>query len=102
MSKSTRRENAHILSTLPIIGRIGHGMITKPDVGTDAATIRLHPTERTRRFQSNLCMYCGQAGHFKSQCAEAIATRERNPGSGSSSYREAQVYREDLKDQSSA
>ena len=63
-------------------------------------TIRLHPAERARRFRSNLCMYCGQPGHFKSQCAEAIATRGRNPGS--SNYREVQVYREGLKDQSSA
>jgi len=63
-------------------------------------TIRLHPAERARRFRSNLCMYCGQPGHFKSQCAEAIATRGRNPGS--SNYREVQVYRENLKDQSSA
>jgi hypothetical protein len=63
-------------------------------------TVRLRPAERTRRFQSNLCMYCGQPGHFKSQCAEAIANRGRNHCS--SSYQEVQVYREDLKDQSSA
>lgn len=28
----------------------------------------LSQEERTRRFQTNSCMYCGQAGHFKSAC----------------------------------
>ncbi|KAI3370533.1 hypothetical protein L3Q82_025292 [Scortum barcoo] len=29
---------------------------------------RLSPEERARRRQGNLCLYCGQAGHFISRC----------------------------------
>ncbi|KAI3363703.1 hypothetical protein L3Q82_001196 [Scortum barcoo] len=29
---------------------------------------RLTPEERSRRRQGNLCLYCGQAGHFVSRC----------------------------------
>ncbi|KAL0188146.1 hypothetical protein M9458_015245, partial [Cirrhinus mrigala] len=29
---------------------------------------RLSPEERDHRFQQNLCLYCGQAGHMKVSC----------------------------------
>jgi hypothetical protein len=48
----------------------------------DAA--RLHSTERIRRLQNNLCLYCGKSEHFKPQCTEAAITRGRGHGN----YRE--------------
>ena len=30
----------------------------------------LSPAERKRRFDNNLCLYCGQSGHRRSECGE--------------------------------
>ena len=37
---------------------------------------RLTLEERERRFKNNLCMYCGQPGHFKSRCPSKELTRQ--------------------------
>lgn len=31
---------------------------------------KLSPQEREQRFKNNLCMYCGQSGHFRNDCPE--------------------------------
>jgi len=58
----------------------------------DAA--RLLPTERMRRLQNNLCLYCGKPGHFKNECMEAAkATASRGRGRGPPAYRGTPSYR---------
>ena len=37
---------------------------------TQTRSKKLTPEERTRRFQNNLCMYCGKSGHFRNDCPE--------------------------------
>ena len=37
---------------------------------------RLTAEERERRFKGDLCMYCGQAGHFKSRCPAKEMTHQ--------------------------
>jgi hypothetical protein len=43
-------------------------------LGTDG---KLNSTERQRRFDNNLCLYCGGTGHKTADCKKAAANREK-------------------------
>lgn len=84
--RERQRERSHTRSTRvsesapPALPSASPGPSVHPAVTSSPSTspaepmqlgrTRLHPSERQRRFNQRLCIYCGQAGHYLANCPQ--------------------------------